>query len=920
MAYTVPQVRVFQELADAATSTTNTRAAHVTGPHAELFRYAIADEKLLASIGAYAAGASSTRAWPNRSPGATVDQGYVRVFADDALALYYSNVIGSGAVVAPVSGYPNRVRDAGTIFADNGTYLKSSTMGDRGAKVGDTVYVRGVVSSVTYELTTTIRSFVGEAIAATVGAASALSTNQAATTFATSVDSLNDLDNAITLTLNGSGYDGLADGVIDETYTIEVTQSSAGGDLTTARLRVTSASGLDDAVDVVPAGVGGYTAIGSRGLLGEFDANLTVSASSAAGDDDIAVADLVAGMRFRARVVQAFTPATVASGGAYVGLENTTYLIEVTKGGLFADSPEVSVTTTTGYDSEGPLVVTASAATFPVGGYGVLAALTGAALRKGDKYRIDVTGATQGALRTIVLTDDLPTEIQTATDLDLKLYIKTDLEIARFKPSDNSLSNWTPEETQIIFDSAIEAVLTEWTVSGSASPLPIESADLYTEYRAWIETYVGKIESLTDVSEVPGVLGPVTPDNPLAFGVYMALANSGGTPVYFTAVPTPEDTDSWLSALEALEGVDGIYNLVPLSDNSLIQDAWKAHVIAQSSPEVGNWRATVLATNIDVTGPVVDATNSSDLGVVLATLADNPNASGTQYTRLSVPAGNAKFQTNGVRAGDTVRYLYGTDGNGNELYTEFIIDEVVSEGTLLLLEGHSVAVPVASKIEVWRIYSPSDLATRLAAQVARYGDKRVVCVANPTLTGGGFEFPGYFGAAAVAGLRSGSLPHRPLTNVTLTGIDGMGTVASRLSGTQLNSVAEVGGWWIYRDRAGSVFNRHGITTDTSVIANREESLRSNFDNVSYTYRAAYLPYIGQVTITDDLLQELGYVFRNVTTALTGEKYGNLGPQLISAETPQFRQHPIERDRVVVNVTITMPAPLNNLDLHLKLVI
>lgn len=918
MAYSVPQVRVFQEVAAAPAAVADTRAAHITGPHAFLVRYSIADEKALGAVGTYAEGAELVASWPSRPAGALVDQPYTKVYGDEALLRYYQNLIGAGGAVSSPSSYPNRVRDALTSFVDNGTaYPKSAAMGDRGAKAGDTVYVRGVSGGDEYELWTTIRSFLGDDTAATVGASAAVSTNQADTTFLVSTETLGPV-NAVTVEADGSLYDGRVVGVVDETYTVEVTSGSVGGDFTTARLRVTSASGLDDDSDVIPADANSFTPIGANGLLVRFALNDTSSASLAAEAGDIAETELSPGQKWSVRVRQAFTTATHSSAGTYTGLKTATYILEVTRGGAWADLPEVSVSTNTGYDAAGPVVV-ASDTSFAVGSYGVTVKFpTGSGLRRGDKYTVVATAVAEGAKKTIVLADDLPAELVGAADLDLKLYIKDDVEIDRYRPDDLSLENWTPETTQLTLADEVQVAHPDWTVDGDVSPLPVESAAVFVEYRAWLTTYAGVIGSVTSSGGVVAALGPVVPDNPLAWGVYMAALNAGGATVYFSSVSDPDDLDDWLVSLSKTEGLSNIYNVVPLSSSRSVQDAFVGHADAQSDPAVGNWRGTVLAAEVGTVGVVVDETLSSDEGVILATLADDPTVTGTQYTRLSVPAANSKFQTNGVRAGDTVRYLYGVDASGQVTYSEFTVDTVVSESTLTLLTGHTVAVPVASKVEIWRTYTAADHTALIKAQVARFENKRVVAVANPTVTGGGYEFAGYFAAAAVAGLRSGTLPHRPLTNVTLTGIDGMGTVAAALSGSQLNEIAEEGGWWIYRDMAGSVYNRHGRTTDTGVLANREESVRSNFDSISRSFRATYLQYIGATTITESLLEKLRFEFENVARQLISIPYGNLGPQLVSFENLTVRQDAAQRDKVLISADLTVPAPLNYIDMFLTL--
>ena len=126
---------------------------------------------------------------------------------------------------------------------------------------------------------TKIASFIGDDVSAVTAAASAATTNKSSQSASATIDDLGTVKNTITVTANASAYDGREDGAIDEYYTIEVIQSSRDGDLTSGRLRVTTSSGLDNVSSVVPAGAGGFTTIGTRGLKVEFDIKATASAS-----------------------------------------------------------------------------------------------------------------------------------------------------------------------------------------------------------------------------------------------------------------------------------------------------------------------------------------------------------------------------------------------------------------------------------------------------------------------------------------------------------------------------------------------------------------------------------------------------------------------------------------------------------------
>ena len=916
MAYVLPQVTVFQEFNIVPVNAAAPRAAHITGGHAKLFRYSNADEKAIVNLGEYDSVADQAYLWPERPAGGVVDHTFTKLYVDDALLEYYVNNASSGNAVAPVSGYKNRVRDSGTSFKTNtASYPRSAILYDRDVKVGDSVYIRGVSGGEEYTLNTTVRGFVGDTVAATIGTASSATSNKATQTLSTNIDILG-LKNSITLTADASGYNGLEDGDIDESYTVEVSQSSIGGDLTTARLRVTSSSGNDNQSSVTPAGAGGFTEIGTRGLLVEFDVNSTASASSAADDEDISPNDLVVGQKWRVRVKQAFTAPTATKGGTYTGLKDTTYIVEVTKGGTYASSPEITVSTTTGYDVGTPVVVSAASTAVTVGNYGVTVSFNQTALCTGDKYYMVATAATQGAMKTLILADDLPEELESAVDLDLKLFIKKSILVEKNLEADAPNVAYEVSDTEITVQSGILLHDSSWTDNGVALPLALKGGTVFVEYRAWLPDYVGTVESIADPAEIPSLLGQISPDNPLCWGVYLALQNANGQPVFFTSVTDPSNVDDWAVALEGLDGQDQIYNLVPLTNNETVQGLWKAHVESQSGPEVGNWRATIFG--IEVTGVkrILSEVNSVGASVILARLADDNTTSGTQYTLLSVPANNAKFITKGVKAGDTVRYLYSTDAFGDETYTEFVIDEVLSESSLRLVTGHGSAITVGQKAEIWRTLDRAGRAAEVVEQIGAHSSRRVVVVANPTVGLDGTVFPGYFAGAAIAGLRSGVLPQQGLTRVSLSGIDDVGELVTELNGSQLNLIAGAGGWIIAKDATGSIFNRHAVTSDTTDTNSREEVIRVNVDSISYQYKAAFEPYIGRVNITPGTIELLRQRFEMVTDELKLNGTPNTGGQLITAEIADIRQHAVFKDKVVVQANLTIPYPMNNIELKL----
>lgn len=917
-AYVKPQVLVYQEFQAVPTAITAPLRAHISGGHAKLHRYSESEEKSEISLGEYDPVTDAAFDWPDKVAGSIIDQSYAKLFIDDALLQFFEDLVGLGSTIAPVAGYSNRIRSSSVAFKDNGDYDRDAAL-LRDVQLGDTVYVRGSDGPDTYELTTYVKGFKGEAVAAVTGSAEAADSNKAAQSYGTSIDKVSGADNNIVLTADGTAYDGLLAGDIDETYTIEVTSGSVGGDLTTARLRITSASGNDNVSSKAPAAAGGFTAIGTRGLLVEFDINPSASGSSAAEDDDAAPDDLIAGQKWRVRVIQQYTAPTAASSGTYTGLVDTTYIVEATTGGGYGEAPKVTVTTTTGVDVSGPTEVVASGTAVTVGTKGVRITLTGGSgVAKGDKWYITVTAAAEGSMQTLILGHNLPDELLDATDLDLKLYIKKDIQVTENRVGFAPLTNWETSETEFTVHSGIVAYDESWIDGdGNEVALDVVGGSMFVEFREWLTEYVGVVESLSDAGDVVATLGSLHPDNPLAYGVFKALSNSNGTPVRFTAVADPDSTESWSDVLELLGGRDDIYNLVPLTYDRAIQDLYAAHVSNSSTAEAGLWRGAIFNIKAESTKAIADDTLSSDEAVILAKLSDDPETSGTQYTYLQITSDNAMMEELGVRAGDVVRFLYTTDGFGSEEYTEFLIDEVINETTARLATGHTVAISTPQKVEIWRNLRKSEIAAEVAFKAGSFADRRVCVIWPDSVTSGGLSMPGYFLAAALAGLRSGVVPHQALTNVEIAGFDDISRTTDFFNNTQLDTLAGGGVWVVTQDQDGVVYSRHAVTTDTVDVNHREEMVRANVDSMSYFFLSNLKPFIGRANVTPSTLAVLRVQIDAAIEYLKSNGFTDtLGAQLIDGSITQLRIHSLLKDRVVVAVDLEIPYPLNNIELHL----
>lgn len=905
--YISPRVETFQQFQSTSTAPTLPQAACIVGPHAQLVRYAVAGEKPNGLLGSYISNANTAYNWPNLASGALVDLAYTQLFADNAQLIYWSHTSGTGSAVAPVAGQPNQIKIAGSYgFKTNGTYTRLSALYGRDVQLGDMVNLTATVSSVPYNFTSYVIGFAGDAVAAAISSLTADAANAATQLSSTTPTQTAGTTSSLTFAGDLTNYNGLIDGSINETYTFTVLQASTGGDLTTALVSMTSASGKDNVASFAPAAAGTLVTVGNRGLQVKWT-----------GAYDLAV-----GQVWQLVVHEAFTATTATSGGTYTGTADDIYVITVTRGGLLSDSnpahvPQITVSTIKGLDYSGPLSLTLANHAYAIGSQGATFTLASGTtgLELGDKFYIPVTAATVGRLGTLILANPLPTGLQAATDMNVNLFVQQNVTIPLDRVGYDPLVNYAAAANTITVNSGIVLYNSLFVDnSGNQIPLTLGNATLYVQYRAWLSDLSLAVNSISDIGSLgTAISGALDPDNPLAWAVSKALANAGGTPVYFTGVSNPDDPTSWTAALDVLIGDQRLYGLVPLTTNTTVLNAFAAHVASQSAPEEGCFRETFVNLTATKTKVKIAQSTSTDGNLVLATIAQNPNAVGTAYTLLTVPYDNAHFLTNGVQSGDLVYYNW-TTSFGQTVYTTYTVSSVLSENQLLLVSGPNAAVSTAQKVEVWHPLSKNEQAADLAAQAAAFGSARVMAVWPDTVGSGGVTFPGYHLCAALAGLRAAGPPHQGLTNLPISGFDDLTRTTAYFNSTQLDTMAGGNVWIVTKQPAslgGAIVSRQALTS-----VGGEEMDGANADSISVVFQNRLNPFIGVANVTPTALALLQVEIGAAITLLQQPYSNALGGQLISGTIVSITPSAVYKDRVVIVLNLTVPTPINIIENHL----
>jgi len=458
--------------------------------------------------------------------------------------------------------------------------------------------------------------------------------------------------------------------------------------------------------------------------------------------------------------------------------------------------------------------------------------------------------------------------------------------------------------------------------------LDIVGGRINLTYLALIKTMSNRLESFSSYESINARLGDIVPENKLAYGVYKAFLNSGGKTVFAVAVET-DDLEGYITALAVTEGEVKVYYMVPLTSNEGIIQLFKGHVNTMSAPEKCMERFYFVHEAFSPVKSLYKLVSGTE-DVMWKGYVEASSKRAGVYSVLVAPT--ATFLSDGLRVGDILQTNYGLNVFGDEISESLKIVNIIDEDHLEVeWPGFSDAVGSALDLKRFHIYrnlSKEEQAQSIAEKSAKLGDRRGANIWPDFLEDGDRLVPGYFGAAASAGLKSGMPPHQPLTNVQINGFTAINRASGYFTPFQLNRVAGGGTWIIDQVRAtdtasaadaGSIVIRHQLTTDYSDDNHSEISITTNLDSISKWLRDDLEVIIGQYnnhpyvlnlirTRVDDRLSYL----QSMTVNLKA------GSQIVSYKIMKVEVDKLIKTRVNIDVDLILPYPINNI--HVKLTV
>lgn len=475
----------------------------------------------------------------------------------------------------------------------------------------------------------------------------------------------------------------------------------------------------------------------------------------------------------------------------------------------------------------------------------------------------------------------------------------------------------------------------------------INDAKISAQYRALRTAKANNYIEIPTDDLIESNVGVYHPENPLGIGVTLMAANTG-TAVY--AIPVESNDEAgYLKALAIAESKE-IYNVCALSQSLTIQGYVKTHVDSMSLPTKGRWRVgwgnlaepteaitpeakgASLILNVTLSGgaPAVGSTaylydarsnfsTSVSIGDYIKVWSQD-NVSSTIGASGSIASTNSLNVTRYYRIyrvlekvnSSKLKLEVVTYTGSDAIYTAIANSAVIAEATTYIV-GFQVVKPLTT----------TEKAQYIANIAASFSDRRFLYITNGSCLisylGSNYEVPGYYIAAALAGLSSGTLPHQPLTNFPIAGIVGVRGGSEKYDDTQQGIIAAGGGWLVVQDilDASLPYTWQQLSTGQGGIKEQEFSFTKNLDEISKALVINNRRFPGR----NNNVPEARAAIQSQATAVLDTRAsitynsplgGFLGPQILSYTFGGVLQDTVIKDLAYADITVELPLPLNTI--------
>ena len=478
-------------------------------------------------------------------------------------------------------------------------------------------------------------------------------------------------------------------------------------------------------------------------------------------------------------------------------------------------------------------------------------------------------------------------------------------------------------------------------VTGFPLDFATSQATLYVQFKGLrrdvsATAKVAGVVAISDTTTLSSVLDPITEENPLALGFYLALLNCPGYEVKGLGVDeissaAPEGTELGYARAASFLEAEEVYSIALLTQNEVVHSTFVTHATLMSQPEQMGERivlfnkkqpvrrsptavANGVSANSTATANQLLLDSTPQQGLIDAGL--NPalpfTAEDGVYVEFSWNGSFFRYSVSSVSGGlANLRTSFATGENDDLFYTaEALPSGIVNASWAMKVRGPSLMVPGSNPARP----DFSLVASTVAEANGGVGNRRAYSffpdTVKTTLAGIEKEVPGYYACAVVAGMIAGLPPQQGLTNYPMTGLTGV-SGTEKFTKRQLNIMAGGGSFILMQEvQSGPVFCRHQLSTDTTSVETRELSITKVVDFVAKFLRTGIRRFIGRQNINSVFLDTVGTTIQAMLQFLQDNGIIN------GSSLNNIIQDPANPDTVMVDVTLDVPYPCNYIRLTL----
>lgn len=442
-------------------------------------------------------------------------------------------------------------------------------------------------------------------------------------------------------------------------------------------------------------------------------------------------------------------------------------------------------------------------------------------------------------------------------------------------------------------------------------------------------------ESDTDVDDQ---IGPVTPENPLAYAVEKMRLNAGNVQVFGLGVADVSADEpfgtyaAYTSAAEFLESNE-VFVIAPLTHARDVLEMFSLHATSESeaenkherivlgNPETPTEAAPTLVGSGEASLPSVNVLTFDPEGLdVQAALVDadvDPGGSWSDfktaglYVEVSNSTTRGKFSVLSVVGQSVTVATSGFDPGENDdlFYAAATLDpnadppDIDPTGETVTMKLRGAAIDTSTST------GKTQQATALASMATAFASRRTYLI-QPDAFGASVDgveqvVEGFYVCAARAGQCAGLNPSQGFTNLPVTGFTRPIGSNDHFTETQMSIAAAGGIWFELQDTpTGPIVSRHQLSTDRTSVETSELSITKAIDFSAKVLRGSAKEYVGKYNIDEKLLDTIALVVQAVIVFLTeGQvvKGGDMNGILVDTDRP---------DGVLVDVTLDPLYPCN----------